>query len=135
MKTWAAMYGIIWLAFLEIMLVLFLPFAYAINVAIHVVIGGAILGFAFFIYRNVRRTSCPDRIKRITRATWNLCILQAALGVALVLGIVLSWGSLYATVLSFLHVGNALAIITQASSSAMAFDMWEEKEYTETQIT
>jgi len=28
-----------------------------------------------------------------------------------------------------LHVGNALAIITQASSSATAYDMWEEKEF------
>ena len=129
MKTWAAMYGIIWLAFLEIMLVLFLPFGYTIDVAIHIIIAVAMLGLAFFIYRNVRVTPCPDRIKRITKTTWNLSLLQAVLGLALLLGAALQWGSLYATVVSFLHVGNALAIITQASSSATAFDMWEEKEF------
>ena len=129
MKTWAAMYGIIWLAFLEIVLVLFLPFGYTINVAIHIIIAVAMLGLAFFIYRKVRVTSCPDRIKRITKTTWNLSILQAVLGLALLLGAAFQWGSLYATVVSFLHVGNALAIITQASSSATAFDMWEEKEF------
>ena len=129
MKTWAAMYGIIWLAFLEIVLVLFLPFGYTINVVLHIVIAVAMLGLAFFIYRNVQATSCPDRIKRITKTTWNLSILQAVLGLALMLGIALQWGDTYTTVVSFLHVANALAIITQASSSATAFDMWEEKEF------
>ena len=129
MQTWSAMYGIIWLAFFEIVLVLFLPFDYIINLAIHVVIAVGLLGFAFYIYRNVRLTSCPDRIKRITKTTWNLSIFQSVLGVALALGIALSWGGLYSSVISFLHVGNALAIISQASSSATAFDMWEEKEF------
>jgi hypothetical protein len=73
--------------------------------------------------------SDPDRIKRITRTTWYLAIFQGVLGIALALGIMLSWGSLYASVVSFVHVVNALAIITQASSSATAFDMWEEKEF------
>jgi hypothetical protein len=31
--------------------------------------------------------------------------------------------------INFLHVAVALAIITQAASSATAFDMWEEKEF------
>jgi len=129
MKTYAAMYGIIWLAFFEIMLVLFLPFSYIINLAIHVIIAAALLGFAFIIYNKVRPTPCPDRIKRITRTTRNLSVFQAVLGVALAVGIALSWGDLYAGVISFLHVGTALTILSQASSSATAFDMWEEKEF------
>jgi len=129
MKTWVAMYGIIWLAFLEIMLILFLPFDYTVNLVIHSLIGLVILGFAYYIYRKVRITRCPERIKRITQTTWGLAVFEAVLGVALAIGIAFSWGNLYTTVISFLHVGNALAIITQASSSATAFDMWEEKEF------
>lgn len=132
MKTWVEMYLIIWLAFLEIMLVMFLPVSYTINMIIHSILGVAILYFAYEIYHRVHLTSCPDRIKRITRVTWSLAVIQAILGIVLAIGIALSWGSLFSTVLAFLHVGNALAIITQASSSATAYDMWEEKEFVQT---
>jgi len=129
MKTWQAMYLIIWVAFLQILFIIFSPLGKTVNVTVNVVIVIALLGLAFTIYSGVRLTSCPDRIKRITKATRSLVILQLVLGVALALGVVLSWGSIYISVMSFLHVANALAIITQASSSATAFDMWEEKEF------
>jgi len=129
MKSWQAMYLIIWVAFLQILFILFSPLNYDVNLAVHAVVAIAVLGLAFYIYRSVRSTSCPDRIKRITRTTWYLAIFQGVLGIALALGIMLSWGSIYASVVSFLHAVNALAIITQASSSATAFDMWEEKEF------
>ncbi|MGA2666106.1 MAG: hypothetical protein ABSF83_14290 [Nitrososphaerales archaeon] len=129
METWKAMYAVVWASFLQILLVLFSPLGQSVTVAVHVVIGAAVLGLAFFIYRAVRATACPDRIKRITRATRDLAVLQGALGVALALGTALSWGSLYVDLVSLVHVGNALAIITQASSSATAYDMWEEKEF------
>lgn len=123
------MYVLIWLAFFEILLVLFPAFDYTINLALHSILGVGILAFAFYIQRAVRGTSCPDRIKRITKTTFGLAVFQGVLGIALAVGIALSWGSLYATVINFLHVANAIAIITQASSSATAFDMWEEKEF------
>jgi hypothetical protein len=50
-------------------------------------------------------------------------------GVALAAGDSLSWGPIYIGVVGFLHVATALAIITQASSSATAYDMWEEREF------
>ena len=123
------MYLIIWVAFLQILFILFSPLGDTVNLGIHIVIGLAILGLAFTIYRGVARTACPDRIKRITRTTWSLAVFQGVLGLALALGMALSWGSLYTDVVSFLHVANALAIITQASSSATGYDMWEEKEF------
>jgi hypothetical protein len=128
------MYVVIWVAFLQILFILFSPLAGTalggmVDIAVHAVIGIAILGLAFYIARSVRGTSCPDRIKRITRTTWYLAVLQGVLGVALAFGVILSWGSLYFSVIALLHVANALAIITQASSSATAFDMWEEKEF------
>ena len=129
METWKAMYVIIWVAFFQILFILFSPLGDVVSLAMHVVIAVAILGLAFIAYRGVRRTSCPTRIKRITRTTWYLAVFQGVLGVALALGVELSWGSFYVGVVSLLHVANALAIITQASSSATAYDMWEEKEF------
>jgi len=123
------MYSIIWLVFFEIMLVMFLPVNFTINLAVHSLLGAATLWFSYSIYQRVKQSSCPARIKRITKTTWSLVIFQTALGVILAIGIYLSWGNLFSTILSFLHLGNALAIITQASSSATAFDMWEEKEF------
>jgi hypothetical protein len=129
MKTWQLMYAVIWIAFLQILFILFSPFDYSVNVAIHGLIGIGIFGLAFQVSREVSRSSCPDRIKRITKTTRNLAVLEGILGIALALGNALSWGSLYATLVGLLHVANGLAIITQASSSATAYDMWEEKEF------
>jgi hypothetical protein len=129
MDNWKAMYLIIWIAFLEIMFTLFSPLGDTVNLAVHVVIALAVLGLAFVIYRGVGRTACPDRIKRITKTTWYLAIFQGILGAALAVGVGLSWGSVYVGVVGFMHVAIALAIITQASSSATAYDMWEEKEF------
>ncbi|MDG6899998.1 MAG: hypothetical protein JRN44_03845 [Nitrososphaerota archaeon] len=135
MDVWRSMYMIVWAAFFQIIFILFSPLNESINIGVHVVVALAILVLAFHVYRSVGRTSCPGRIKRITKATWYLAVLQAILGGALVLGIMLAWGSLYVDVVSFLHVVNALAIITQASSSATAYDMWEEKEFQITAVS
>jgi len=123
------MYLVIWVAFFQIMFILFSPLSDMLNLSVHVVIAVVILGLAFTIYRNISRTSCPVRIKRITKTTWYLAVFQGVLGIVLGLGVILSLGSIYVEVVSLLHVGNALAIITQASSSATAYDMWEEKEF------
>lgn len=123
------MYTIIWLAFFEILLVLFRAFDFTTNIVLHGILGVGILAFAFYIQRSVRRTSCPERIKRITVTTFALAIFQGALGLVLAAAIELSWGSTFVYVIAFLHVATSIAIITQASSSATAFDMWEEKEF------
>jgi hypothetical protein len=129
MKTWAAMYLTIWIAFFEILTVLFLGTTKLIGTSVHVMLGVILLVITFYVYRQVRKTPCPGRIKLITRTTFFLAIFQAALGISLSVGVWLSWGNTFADVLGFFHVGVALAIITQASSSATAFDMWEEKEF------
>ena len=123
------MYTVIWLAFFEILLVLFPAFSYDVNITLHGILGVGILAFAYYIYRAVRATSCPARIKRIAATTFAFAIFQGVLGLALAAGIHFSWGSTYTDVISFFHVAISIAIITQASSSATAFDMWEEKEF------
>ena len=123
------MYAVIWLALFEILLVLFPVFGFTLNIVLHGILGVGILVFTFYIQRSVRRTSCPARIKRIVVTTFALAVFQGVLGLALFTGIELSWGSTYSDIISFLHVVTSIAIITQASSSATAFDMWEEKEF------
>lgn len=78
-----------------------------------------------------KTTSCPDRIKRITKATLGFAVFQAILGIALYIALAVNAGGILVDLANFLHVAAALAIITQASSSATAFDMWEEKEFTQ----
>lgn len=129
MKTWHATYGLIWVAFLNILIGLFQPFGYPVIIPVHAVVGLLVLSLAYIVQRRVSASQCPDRIKRITRTTWYLAILQLILGALLVSAISMSVGGWVLTLIVLIHVANALAIVTQASSSATAFDMWEEKEF------
>ena len=126
------MYVLIWVAFIEILVILFPVTGTAVANTIHLVIGVAVLALAYLIHRRVASTSCPGRIKLITKTTFGLAVFQAVLGISLfaAIGMGAPEGGLVVTVIDFLHVANALAIITQASSSATAFDMWEEGEFT-----
>jgi hypothetical protein len=129
MKTWALMYGIIWVAFFEIIIILF-PFAgqWPTNL-LHAGLGAVLLALAYLISKQVKETACPARVKRIAKATLSMSIFQSALGILLFALLVSNIGGLVLGFLQFLHVGVALTIITQASSSATAYDMWEEKEF------
>jgi hypothetical protein len=124
------MYGMIWICFIQILFVLYSPMgADAVTVAVHSSLGVVIFVLAFYISRKVRASGCPDRIKRITRTTRNLAVFQGVIGLAYAGAIMMGLAAVYLWVISFIHVANSLAIITQASSSATGFDMWEEKEF------
>jgi hypothetical protein len=125
------MYALIWVSFVEILIVMFPVLATFPTYDIHLVVGVVVLAMAYVVYTQVKESPCPDRIKRITKTTFGFGIFQAVLGIVLY-GALYSGagpGDLWITALNFLHVGVAIAIITQASSSATAFDMWEEKEF------
>ena len=96
---------------------------------IHSAVGIIVVGVAMYSYSLVRKTACPERIKRISKTTAVLGVVQGILGLILLAGIMLHFGTMFQNIILFLHVVNALAIITQASSSATAFDMWEQKEF------
>lgn len=131
MKTWALMYALIWVAFIEIMIVMFPVLGTFPTYDLHLVVGVVVLAMAYAVYVGVKAAPCPDRIKRITKTTFGLGIFQAVLGIVLY-GALYSGagpGGLWITVINFFHVAVAIAMITQASSSATAFDMWEEKEF------
>jgi uncharacterized membrane protein YjfL (UPF0719 family) len=123
-------YTIIWVSFIEILIVLFPVIGTFPTYDLHFVIGVTVLVLAYLIFVRIRATSCPDRIKRITKATFGFAVFQTFLGVALYIALALGAGGTLVDFANFLHVAAALAIITQASSSATAYDMWEEKEFT-----
>lgn len=134
MKTWTVMYALIWVAFLQILVILFPVLGKNTTYYLHGAIGLVVVGIAIYAYSLVKRTLCPNRIKRISKTTAVLGVAQGILGLALFAGIMMNLGSTFQNIIVFLHVVNALAIITQAASSATAFDMWEDKEFLETNV-
>lgn len=130
MKTWTMMYLLIWVAFLQILIIMFPVLGSFPTYDLHLVVGVAVIGLAYTVYSRVSKTNCPARIKRITKTTAYLGVFQAILGLILYLVLRFAMGVPFTGFINFIHVAVAIAMITQASSSATAFDMWEEKEFT-----
>lgn len=128
MKTWSVMYALIWASFAQILIIMFPVIGLPSTLDLHLVVGVAVIALALVAFRRVRETTCPDRIKRIAKTTAILGAFQAVLGALLYAALRLGAGVPFQDVVLLLHVVTALAIITQAASSATAFDMWEEKE-------
>jgi heme A synthase len=115
------------------MLIVFFPvLGYDANLDLHMLGGVVVVVLALIVYRQVRKTSCPDRIKRIARSTAQLAVLDAVIGVPLYLTDMSILGVPFKEVILFLHFVLAITIIAQASSSATAYDMWEEREFAPT---
>ena len=138
LSIWRQLYAMVWLAFLQILIILEsrIPVLGSYLVYGHVFLGLVILGLAHYNNAQIKKTEAPNRLKRIAKSTAILATIQPIFGVILLVNLMLSSaiplvGILVGIVL-FLHIITALAIITQASSVATAYDMWEEKEYTKT---
>ena len=131
-SPWKMLYAMIWLVFLQI-LVAVPPLVTGVEalVFLHVVLGIAILALAHMDAGRLKRMAVPDRIRRIARSTAQLASAQLVLGIYLFLALELEpgWGLPGADVVLFLHLVVALAILSQASSTATAYDMWEEREF------
>jgi len=139
MKLWQALFAMIWIVFMEFLLAMsthvfesgILP---TVLIWLHVALGFGIIALAFNNFDGVRKSTIAGRVKRTAKSTFQLSILMAILGVILLFKDSLSWQfpvvnlSLY-YVLLFVHVVNAFAIITQAAAVAIAYDMWEDKEF------
>lgn len=129
MKMWKQLYAIVWLAFLQIIIIL-IPHLGGSLVDLHAVLGVIILGLAHYDYAQLKRTAAPNRLKRIAKSTAILATFQIILGLILYADLRLNVTVPFVEVVIFIHLVTALAIITQASSVATAYDMWEEHEYT-----
>lgn len=139
MKLWQALFAMIWIAFVEFLIVMsthvtnFEPFA-TVLIYLHAALGFAMIPLAFNNFSGVRNTTIAGRVKRTAQSTFQLSILMAILGVLLFFDVGSDWVipllnvSVFGIIL-FFHVVNAFAIITQAAAVAIAYDMWEDKEY------
>jgi hypothetical protein len=131
MGMWKQLYALVWLSFLQIVIIVAPPrTSYTIDA--HALLGLIILGLAHYNNVSIKKTEAPGRLKRTAKATAVLASIQAVLGVTLYGGIMLGLGIPSAVIfaISLIHLVIALAIITQASSVATAYDMWEEHEFT-----
>lgn len=128
MSIWKQLYAMVWLAFLQIVIIT-LPRFSVYLVDVHVILGLAILALAHYDNAQMKHTDAPNRLKRIVKSTAILATFQIILGVVLYLNLRLNVSVPLISVISFLHIVTALAIITQAASVATAYDMWEEHEY------
>jgi hypothetical protein len=129
MSIWKQLYAMIWLAFLQIVIIT-LPRFTAYLVDAHLALGLVILALAHYNNAQIKKTDAPSRLKRIIKSTAILATFQIILGIILYLNLTVNVSIPLVSVVTFLHLMTALAIITQAASVATAYDMWEEHEYT-----
>jgi len=140
MKLWQALFAMIWIAFVEFLIVMsthVTNFASIANplIYIHAALGFAMILLALNNYNGVRNTTIAGRVKRTAQSTFQLSILMAILGVILLFKDPLNTWLVPVVNISlfyffvFIHVVNAFAIITQAAAVAIAYDMWEDKEF------
>jgi hypothetical protein len=125
-SLWKTLYAIIWLAFVQILVALF---QFPGSVDLHVALGFTIIGLAHYHQARIKRMAVPARIRRIVKVTANLASAQFFLGIYAFFSFELGWALPAPQVLLFLHLVVALAIFSQASSTATAYDMWEEREF------
>ncbi len=134
MKLWMTLYAMIWIVLIEFLLAM-TPGRSTIMIYLHILLGIAIIGLAFYNFSGVRDTRVPGRVKRIARTSLSISMMVAVFGGLLFVNVGRTWIipqvniSIYGIIL-FLHVFNSFAIITQAAAVAIAFDMWEDKEFT-----
>jgi len=133
MKLWSALYVAIWVVFLEFLFGLW-PDPPAPVPYLHLGLGLVIVFVAYYCYSQLRQTRVPGRVKRVAKASYNLSIVVVILGFLLWFNVGTDWVipllnlSIYRGIL-LLHVANAIAVITQLAAVAIAYDMWEDREF------
>jgi len=133
MKLWSALYNAIWVVFLEAILGLW-PNPPWVVPYLHLAAGLGIIYVTYYVFRELRRTRVPGRVKRVARASYSLSILMAVLGFLLWFHVGSGWTIPLVNLtvwdgIMFFHVVNAFAIITQLAAVAIAYDMWEDREF------
>jgi hypothetical protein len=131
LTIWRQLYAMVWLAFLQIIIaVANIPSPNMFLVYGHAVLGLVILGVTHYNNMQIKKTEAPNRLKRIVRSTAILATIQVLLGIPIFANTVLLLSIPIIWIVYLVHLVIALAIVTQASSVATAYDMWEEKEFT-----
>jgi heme A synthase len=127
LALWSRLYGLIWLAFAQFVLAALTEVA-AFVIYLHFVVGLGVLILAWTNYATLKKTEAPDRIIRISKTTAILAVFQIIVGIVNYV-LMMDFRNSLGTAVNILHLIVALAILSQASSTATAYDMWEEKEF------
>lgn len=132
MKLWASLYALIWLGFIAIVITAiegversFLSFMDEPFFYLHIIVGVAIVVVAGYNANELQQTEAPMRIKRVARTAFGMAIISA------ITGMIRAFDNPYICYISFFHILVTIAMITQASSVATAYDMWEDREFEE----
>jgi hypothetical protein len=125
MKTWQALYGMIWLCFATLFIAVFDPIPH--KGYVHGVLGILVLVLAFRNSAVLARSACPARLKRISATTAKICVFALLTGAALAVP-QLKAHTWILYVIKALHIFAIAAIITQTASVATAHDVWHERE-------
>lgn len=132
MKLWMSLYAMIWVVFIEFMLEM-TPGASIVHLYLHIALGLVIIALASYNFNGLRWTSVPGRVKRIAKTTFIMSVAIGVIGIPLYFGAVAASPILFGVTLGglilFLHVVVGFAIITQAAAVAIAYDMWEDREF------
>ncbi len=132
MRLWGALYLLTWVVVLEFILGL-VPLDRNLLDYLHLALGFLIIALTYSNYRALRGTTVMGRIKRTSRASYQLSYVVGATGLLMFFGIGSGWTLLFGISLFgafiFVHLVLALAIVTQAAAVAIGYDMWEEKEF------
>ena len=132
MRLWTALYGAVWIVLLEFLLSM-VPQGRPWVLYAHFVLGFLIVGITYYNYHALRQTTVPVRVKRIVSATFSMAVMMAVLGPLLLFNVGASWpvitGVTVWNLILLIHVLTAFGIITQMAATAIAYDMWEEKEF------
>ena len=130
MKLWSSLYTLVWLGFFAIVLSAivgversFLSFLEEPFFYLHIILGVLIVIVAGYNANELQKTEVPMRIKRVARAAFGMSIASA------ITGMIRAFDNDYICYISFFHILVTIAMVTQASSVATAYDMWEEKEF------
>ena len=125
---WWRLYAMVWLLFAEFAVLLAFGSG-AVPYWTHVALGVGVLALAWGNARALANSEAPARLKRVSAVTARLAGAQVVMGAALALDLNVSLGLSPLGIIGVLHLTAAFAMITQASSVATAYDMWEEREY------
>jgi len=129
MPLWNRLYNTIWLALFSCVMV---PrwMGTSWGVAVHALLGLGLAALTVANARTLKALPVPPRLQRISKVTAGIALAQAVLGMALGAVNHLAPGvPVVGTVILCAHVVFALAILSQSSSVATGYDMWEEKEF------
>lgn len=129
MALWNNLYSMIWLLVFDfaVLLIFRRPPDYA--VWLHILLGLGAIGLGYSNWKGLEQAQAPARLGRIARTTFLFAVAQAVFGLLMFADIRLELNIFDSGVVGGLHIIGSLAMITQASSVATAYDMWEEKEF------